>query len=477
LIELSRDASLSNFCDAGIFARARRNIFVMRKSLYAGVSLILCVSFTGCALYNDVSITPLLLTPGDIRRSASDLPKLVEEGEFLRAIELGRDLDKRAKPSYRDLAALGSAEVSAGRFQEARGHLKQALTLGLPRDLYAQVAWDLSQVEYLEGNYSDSAHWALIATSNGMLVKEWHIDYLRSLAEIETYRIFGPSSVKVAVQMTKPEIPRFEVRVNGKHKVEVAIDTGAVQTIVSRSFADRAGVRSLGDFTGTFYGLLGDPIDVSFGVIDTLELGAMTIMNVPVAIMPDRELQFTVANREPIKMNVLLGTALLKEFRLELDFRNRSVVFTALLPSQKIPRTDQNLFLLNFQPFVQASINKSGWHLFILDTGSEITFLNETRISGTGVRNMPKLHGALLQGLGGVQKRGAKVENIEIGVDRWAGTFKTLPLYATEKSLAVGILGQNLLKHFRVVIDFGAMRVDLHRDRVPSTSELEATIR
>lgn len=439
--------------------------------------MILGVSITGCALYSDVSISPLLLTPGDIRRSASDLPKLLEEGEFLRAIELGRDVDKRTKPSYRDLAALGGAEVSAGRFEEARGHLKHALTLGLPRDAYAQIAWDISQLEYLAGNYSDSAHWALIANSNGMLVKEWHIQYLRSLAEVETFRIFGPSTVKVDVRMTKPEIPRFDVRINGKHNVEVAIDTGAVQTIVSRSFADRSGVRSLGDFTGTFYGLLGEPIEVSFGLVETLELGAMTIMNVPVAIMPDRELKFLVKNREPFKMDMLLGTSLLKEFRLELDFRNRSAMFTALLPSQKIPRADQNLFFMNFQPFVQASINRNGWHLFILDTGSEITFLNETRISGTGVRNMPKLHGALLQGLGGSQKHGAKVENIEIGVDRWAGTFKTLPLYATERSLAVGILGQNLLKHFRVVIDFGAMRVDLHRDRMPNPSTLEAANR
>ena len=449
----------------------------MRKSLSLPGVILVATGLSGCALYNDVSIAPLLLTPGDIRRSAADVPKLVEEGEFLRAIELGRIAEKRAKPSYRDLAALGAAEVVSGRFEEARGHLKQALALGIPREAYGQIAWDLSQLEYLAGNHSDAAHWALIATSNGTTVKTWHIEYLRALAKIETFRIFGPSSVRISIHTSKPEIPRFDVRVNGKHEVEVAIDTGAVQTIVSRSFADRAQVRSLGDFTGTFYGLLGEPIEVSFGILDSLEFGGMTVMNVPVAIMPDRELKFVVANRETIKMDVLLGTSLLKEFRLELDFRTRTALFTALLPSHRVPRADQNLFLLNFQPFVQASINKNAWHLFILDTGSEITFLNETRINGTGIRNMPKLHGAMLQGLGGSQKHGAKVENIEIGVDRWAGTFKTLPLYATERSLAVGILGQNLLKHFRVVIDFGTMRVDLHRDRLPNAAMFEAASR
>jgi hypothetical protein len=61
-------------------------------------------------------------------------------------------------------------------------------------------------------------------------------------------------------------------------------------------------------------------------------------------------------------------------------------------------------------------------------------------------------------------KRGAKLENVQIGIDRWAGSFRTLPMYLGEdKDLAVGIIGQNLLKHFNVVIDFGRMRVDLKR--------------
>lgn len=438
----------------------------MRNRIRVAVFAILLSASAGCALYSEVSIAPLLLTPSDFRRPAGDLPKLVEQGEFLRAIELGPRVDRRGRSSARELAALGSAELAAGRFGSAREHLKEALRLTPAHDVYGQIAWDLSQLEYLAGNHSDAAHWAVIATSNGTVVKSWHIDFLRALARLETYRIFGPRSVRLPIQTVKPEIPRFDARVNGKHDVQVAIDTGAVQTIVSRSFAEKANIRSLGDFQGEFYGLLGEAIPVSFGVIDSLQFGGLTIMNAPVAIMPDSDLQFIVTNREPFKMDLLLGMSLLKEFRMELDFQRQTATFEPLLPSEKIPRADQNLFFLNFQPFVHASINKDAWYLFILDTGSEITFLNAARIGGTKVRNMPKIHSATLQGLGGAQKHGARVENVEIGVDRWAGTFKTLPLYETERSAAVGILGQNLLKHFRVVIDFGSMRVDLHRDRM-----------
>jgi hypothetical protein len=61
-------------------------------------------------------------------------------------------------------------------------------------------------------------------------------------------------------------------------------------------------------------------------------------------------------------------------------------------------------------------------------------------------------------------KRGSKLEDVEVGIDRWAGSFETIPMYAgDENDAAVGIIGQNFLGHFNVVIDFGRMRVDLTR--------------
>ncbi len=112
---------------------------------------------------------------------------------------------------------------------------------------------------------------------------------------------------------------------------------------------------------------------------------------------------------------------------------------------------------------VRSAINRRGWYLFVLDTGSEVTFLNEMQLFMLPVQfYVPKVHTATLQGLGGARKRGAKVENVEIGVDKWAGTFTDLPMYTSaENERAVGILGENYLKNFRVVIDFGKMRVDL----------------
>jgi hypothetical protein len=73
-----------------------------------------------------------------------------------------------------------------------------------------------------------------------------------------------------------------------------------------------------------------------------------------------------------------------------------------------------------------------------------------------------KGHNATLQGLGGAKKHGDKVEEVEIGIDRWAGTFRTIPMYdAGASERTSGIVGENYLKNFIVTIDFGRMRLDL----------------
>lgn len=423
------------------------------------------VLVAGCALYSDVSISPLFLTPQNLNR-ASSLGEMVETGDFGRAAEQAKLVEAKQRPSYRDLAALGRAEMSSARISLARRHLRQALDLKPNWRDEGQIAWDLSQTEYLANNYAAALDWANHASRSGVRIIEWHREYLTALAEVQVYQFAKKESVRVPMKFGEPHIPRIEVNANGI-AASAVIDSGAVLSIVSEDLANRANLRRLGDFQGTFYGLLGEPIAVSFGILDELRIGSMQIRNVPVAIMPDRQLNFFVVKRQTMKMDVLLGANLLKEFRLELNFGDDEITFTPLTDADRQPASDQNLFFLGFRPLVQVSINRRGWYLFLLDTGSEVTFLNDSLLSSTNVRNLPRFHGALLQGLGGSQKRGTKIENVEIGVDDWAGRFRDLPLYGSDRTEAFGILGENFLQNFRVILDFGSMRLDLKRDRGP----------
>lgn len=432
----------------------------MRPRALAAVVALTVVA--GCALYSDVIVSPLVYLPSNIERG-SDLPSMVRKSDYVSAVLSAPYVEARPKQNATELAALGSAEFIAGRFDAARKHLRAALDLKPFHTTYAEVAWDLSQLEYMSNNTEGSLEWARLASEHGTNVRAWHMEYLAALHDISIYSFSGKAVERLPMRMGHPDVPRINVVVNGKQSVTAMIDSGAVLSIVSRSLAASLPVRSLSAIHGTFAGLLNEPITVEFGLLDSIDIGGMHIANVPVAIMPDDEMKFLVNGKNEFRMNLLLGAHLLKEFRIDLNFRHGSATFTRLTPAMRKPSADQNLFFDHFRPAVRGTLNRHGWFVFLLDTGSEVTFLNGRDLSDLNIPvGTPKMHNAVLQGLGGATKHGAKLDDVEIGVDRWAGTFRTLPMYesATYEHSA-GIIGENYLKNFDVVIDFGRMRVDL----------------
>lgn len=424
--------------------------------------LLTSIVVAGCALYSDVTVSPLVYDPANIERG-SDIQSMIRKADYNRALLLVNTIETRPRQSAQELAWLGSVELAAGRYDQARRHLRAALDLEPFRATYAAAAWDLSQLEYMSNNFEASLDWARMAVERGINVKQWHLDYLTALSNVDVYRFTTATHERLPMKIGHPDVPRVDAILDGKKTVSAIIDSGAVLSIVSESLAASLPVRSLGRFEGSFSGLLGEPIPVRFGILATLELGRMTIANVPVAIMPDDKMKFLVTGKKEFKMDLLLGANLLKEFRIELDFRRSVVTLTRIPPGARRPVADQNLFIEQFRPAVRGTINRHGWYLFILDTGSEVTFLNGKQIGSFPIQLFaPKVHNATLQGLGGSRKRGEKVDDVEIGVDRWAGAFHTIPMYDSYDTANIaGIIGENYLKNFDVVIDFGRMRVDL----------------
>ena len=438
----------------------------------------LALALSGCALYNDVTISNMTVIPTQIDRG-SDLQSMLRKADYLRAVEMISVIDSRQTKNAGDLALLGEAELAAGRYDAARRHLRAALDLDPFRTTYANIAWDLAQVEYMSNNFASSLDWAQLAVQHGLNVKQWHLDYLAALADVEVYRSIGLPNDTLPMHSSRPEVPRVDVRVNKKQTINAVIDSGAVLSIVSQRFATQMEVKKINRFPGIFYGLLGEPISVDFGIVSTLELGDIMLENVPVAIMPDEKMRFLVNDKREFRMDFLLGANLMKEFRTDLDFARGVVTFTRLTPADHRPDANQNLFIEGFRPMVRGMVNRKGWYMFVLDTGSEVTFLNESELQNLPIVQLaPHMHAATLQGLGGAKKHGAKLEDIEIGFDKYAGLFKTVPMYASgEGEHSAGIVGENFLKNFRVVIDYGRMRVDLIRGGSAYISPVSSTLR
>lgn len=432
--------------------------FMRRSILVAVVSALV----TGCVVYDQVSVYPIVLriSESQTNRRLTSVVQLVENNEYGDALKMGWTVAQHPHASARELAALGRAEMVGGRFEQANIHLRKALEEDPPRQIAAEANWDLSQVAYLQDDYANALALAKEAVRYGLPVQKWDLDLLQALSSRSTPPEVTPvDSGYLPMRFGRPDIPRFTVMVNGDKPVEAIIDSGAVFTIVSESFAKTARVKPLGDVGGDLIGLLGEPIRVRYGIIDSIAIGPVVVRNVPVAIMPDDKLSFVSVQKRPFHMSVLLGTNLLKNFRIEIDVARKRVRFTPVELTHDTPRRDQNLFYMGLRPMIEAAIDRHGWYLFLLDTGSEITFLNFATLNQTSLGRWSKIHGATLQGLGGAMKHGSRLQNVELSTGGWAGKFSTIALYSTDTP-AFGIIGQNFLSKFRVIIDFGKMRID-----------------
>src|SRR5438477_6775225 len=113
---------------------------MLRSLMHRLLLIAVTVIAAGCALYSDVSVSPLLLSPGSIERG-SDLPSMVRKADYVRAVEQASMIEAKPRRTANELLSLGTAEMAAGRFDATRRHLRNALDLQLFRPTYSDAAW------------------------------------------------------------------------------------------------------------------------------------------------------------------------------------------------------------------------------------------------------------------------------------------------------------------------------------------------
>ncbi len=112
------------------------------------------------------------------------------------------------------------------------------------------------------------------------------------------------------------DLNAVEVRTNGVVQPMVFIDTGAQQTIMTLRAAETAGV-VLGDGATELVGFAG--LEAKPAVLDTLDLGGLTLHNVPVLVGNAPALMSA-------KGQMAIGTELMHHVRFTLDYPARKVL-------------------------------------------------------------------------------------------------------------------------------------------------------
>ncbi|HVM37563.1 MAG TPA: retroviral-like aspartic protease family protein [Sphingomicrobium sp.] len=154
------------------------------------------------------------------------------------------------------------------------------------------------------------------------------MDFEKRLIKVEDarrpYRAL-PGEIVVTARRRRGQLILTEVRASGL-PLDAVIDTGSEITIGNSLLRDKLIRRGRNKFTTvTAIGVTGVPVELQLTTIRELELGPITLLDVPIAFADVPPFEVFGLAGEPA---LLLGTDLLEAFRrVSLDFRARKVRF------------------------------------------------------------------------------------------------------------------------------------------------------
>jgi predicted aspartyl protease len=258
-------------------------------------------------------------------------------------------------------------------------------------------------------------------------------------------------------------LPEFVCSI-GELRRPFAVDTGSSMTTISLSLAEAAGVRALTDM-GSIPDGTGKMVKASIGVLDGFAVGEIWFGSVPVLVVDDERLAmrdlFGGPDRAPVGV---LGLDLLSLFRMTLDPVRRSLVLE--LPRRLPEATSVQCLRSQGRCLVPVAIEGERlW--FVLDTGA-----SHSSLSPAGLAKLPLGEARATPGFrrvrtaagGGLSVREVKNLVLRVSQTRFSGV--DLPVITREIGGVFpmhGVLGIDLLRQCRMVIDDGRVRMEPSR--------------
>ncbi len=412
-----------------------------------------------------------------------------------------RVAQKDSKNSYA-FAIIGTVQLEAGNFREARALLTNAIAL----DKREALAWaSIGMLEFYENNISESIlnlreavhhdwrepdfEYALAqVASRGEKYKESaeayerflrispktdlerrnriqglikFLKYLGSRASI--YDLAGAASTTVDTRIinNRPIVP---LKIGDyEEELDFVLDTGSGISVLSEETAERMKVKPVAA-GGKARALGGDgKFDIVYGFIDVIRIGEVKVRNVPVYI---RKFQ-----KSSTKVDGYIGLSLISKYITTIDYKNSKLSLIDKDAFQETPEMVAAMTIplrLTTSGFLSGDARLPGidnpLH-FILDTGASVSvvsndlaeresirqhILEETMrvVGAAGITDDVPLFMLRDFSFGGISKPELKAVALNMDV-----------LNETSGFAQSGILGGNFLRDYKLTFDFKRSKV------------------
>lgn len=242
---------------------------------------------------------------------------------------------------------------------------------------------------------------------------------------------------------------------NGKMKARMLVDTGASTTILLSKTSRQLGLKPSGDLGAR---PIGTDIRLQGAKLQSLKMGTVRLVNRWVAV---GDLGFLGM---VLRVDGILGSDVLGLFRTTFDFlQNRLTLEDIRTKAPPVGRGTVELPLdsmLGIPAFrVWMDDKHSGW--MILDTGARFTVLPNKMVSGDLRESSPVITPAA--GAGGISGmlKGSRLPSLSLHhprkgliIEPAAALFPADPKQNILPGTDVGVIGMNLLRRYRLTLDY-----------------------
>ena len=322
------------------------------------------------------------------------------------------------------------------------------------------------------------------------------IDFLRYLGrQGSLYVTGGESRTSVPFEATDNR-PVLEVRVNGqKQPLRFVLDTGSGMSVISDETAKKLGLKPVarGGLARAVGG--GGKFEIVYGYINSLEIGAVRIDNIPVYIRKFFD--------NAIPVDGYLGLSVVAKFLTSIDYGTRRMTLVrqnqtdTVEPWTMVRRPEGYQSLSPALPgegmvevplrttssgFLSGEVGLEGFDKtvnFIIDTAASITVVSEKLSQEEQLLDLLQPSRMRVFGAAGVTEdvKLLQLPHLSLGLTKLerinAAVLDMEPVNETAGFTQSGILGGNFLRHFRVYFDFarGAMRLEALNQKPKSATE------
>ncbi|HEV3468656.1 MAG TPA: aspartyl protease family protein [Pyrinomonadaceae bacterium] len=303
------------------------------------------------------------------------------------------------------------------------------------------------------------------------------IDFLRYLGQQrDLLAVAGTSRAVIPFELVNNR-PLVEVRVNGSREtLKFVIDTGAGMCVLSTAAAGRLGLRPVA--RGGQARAVGGAgrFEIIYGFLQSLHLGEARIDRVPVYIR-----QF-FNDKEPV--DGYIGLTILGKYLTTVDYAGRAMTLLRDEALREAPPPGPGAVEIPMRTtssgFWSGEVRLEGVEKpanFIIDTGASVTVVSEALAAREGLdryeqKQVIRVYGAagLAENIRTLTLPSLALTPTHVRRHVYAAILDMTTLNETAGFEQAGIVGGNILRHYRVTFDFarGVVRLEPNRAGAPA---------